>query len=159
MGKGSGGSGSASGSAGYSATGGGCSIKGASSGTASMYAAPLTGIEARLTITPLTANGAGYQPRSQQLYQPLAGSAGPYLSGSSPEACLAGSNGQYLTCPECGSDVLYGSGSESGSEMSPLAMSALARVMQQALLEAVKDFYKKACPACMTGKGMHTCGR
>lgn len=142
MGTGSG-SGSASGSAGYSATGAGYSATCASPGADAMYAAPIAGIEARLTITPLAGNGVGYQSLPQQLYQPL-----------------AGSNEQYLTCPQCGSDVPYGSaGERSGSEMSPPAMSALARVMQQAMLEAVKEFYRKACPACMTGKGMHTCGR
>ncbi len=125
-----------------------------------MYAAPIAGIEARLTITPLAGNGAGYQSLPQQLYQPLAGSTGPYLPGSPPEAYRAGSNEQYLACPQCGSDVPYGSARDGpGSGMSPLAMSSLATLMQQALLEAVKDFYRKGCPACMTGEGMHTCGR
>lgn len=157
MGKGSAGSGSASGSAGYSGMGAGYSAMGASPSAGSMYTAPITGIEAKLTITPVTADGAGYQPLSQQLYQPFAGSQeGPYIPGLSKEPYLAGSSHEpYHACPQCGSDVHQGY----GDNAAPPGMSTLARVMHQAMQEAVKDFYRKACPACMTGKGMHTCGR
>lgn len=140
-----------SGSAGYSG-------KGASPGMGSMYSAPITGIEARLTITPLTADGAGYQPLSQQLYQPLKGSEdGSYIPGLSKEPYLAGPGEQYLPCPHCGSDVSQGYTGH--GEGNPSMQSSLARMMAEAMQEAVRDFYRKVCPGCMTGKGAHTCGR